>query len=109
MTDLKLADLLRDLDSLVTARKEALTLVQDDPELAEHPDLAYPLHGLGNVCRDQQRYSEAEAHYERALTLREASLPADDPDLIGLREDYVVLLRATGREEEARDLEAGVN
>ena len=76
---------------------------------AEHPDLAYPLHGLGNVCRDQQRYSEAEAHYERALTLREASLPADDPDLIGLREDYVVLLRATGREEEARDLEAGVN
>ena len=74
----------------------------------EHPDLAYPLHGLGNVCRDQQRYSDAEAHYERALALREKSLPSDDPDLVGLREDYAALLRSTGREEEARELEAGV-
>jgi ATP-dependent DNA helicase RecG len=40
MTDLKLADLLRDYDTLVTARREAFALVQDDPELAEHPDLA---------------------------------------------------------------------
>jgi ATP-dependent DNA helicase RecG len=40
MTDLKLADLLRDLDVLVTARREALALVANDPELAEHPDLA---------------------------------------------------------------------
>ncbi len=40
MTDLKLADLLRDLDVLVTARREALALVQRDPELIEHPDLA---------------------------------------------------------------------
>jgi len=40
MTDLKLADLLRDLDVLVTARREALALVQQDPELIEHPDLS---------------------------------------------------------------------
>ncbi|GMQ85510.1 MAG: ATP-dependent DNA helicase RecG [Acidimicrobiia bacterium] len=40
MTDLKLADLLRDLDVLVTARREALALVQQDPKLNEHPDLA---------------------------------------------------------------------
>ncbi len=40
MTDLKLADLLRDLDVLVTARREALALVQQDPKLIEHPDLA---------------------------------------------------------------------
>jgi ATP-dependent DNA helicase RecG len=40
MTDLKLADLLRDLDTLVTARREALGLVQADPELAEHSELA---------------------------------------------------------------------
>ncbi len=40
MTDLKLADLLRDLDVLVTARREALALVQQDPKLFEHPDLA---------------------------------------------------------------------
>jgi ATP-dependent DNA helicase RecG len=40
MSDLKLADLLRDLDTLVTARREALALVTKDPELDEHPDLA---------------------------------------------------------------------
>jgi ATP-dependent DNA helicase RecG len=40
MTDLKLADLLRDLDVLVTARREALALVQQDPKLDAHPDLA---------------------------------------------------------------------
>jgi len=40
MTDLKLADLLRDLDVLVTARREALALVEQDPKLIEHPDLA---------------------------------------------------------------------
>ena len=40
MTDLKLADLLRDLDILVIARKEALALVAEDSELARHPDLA---------------------------------------------------------------------
>jgi ATP-dependent DNA helicase RecG len=46
MTDLKLADLLRDLDTLVTARKEALALVANDPDLAEHPDLAEEVHLL---------------------------------------------------------------
>jgi ATP-dependent DNA helicase RecG len=40
MTDLKLADILRDYDTLVTARREAFGLVQADPELSEHPDLA---------------------------------------------------------------------
>lgn len=40
MTDLKLADLLRDLETLVTARKEALALVSQDPDLTSHPDLA---------------------------------------------------------------------
>ena len=40
MTDLKLADILRDLDALVTARREALALVQEDPHLVDHPDLA---------------------------------------------------------------------
>lgn len=40
MTDLKLADLLRDVDVLVDARREAFALVQQDPGLANHQDLA---------------------------------------------------------------------
>ncbi len=37
MKDLKLADILRDADLLVTARREAFDLVGADPELAGHP------------------------------------------------------------------------
>jgi ATP-dependent DNA helicase RecG len=37
--DLKLADILRDADALFNARREAFALVDDDPELAAHPDL----------------------------------------------------------------------
>ena len=40
MTDLKLADILRDYESLLTARREAFSMVQDDPYLEGHPELA---------------------------------------------------------------------
>jgi ATP-dependent DNA helicase RecG len=35
--DLKLADILRDVDALVAARREAFDMVSRDPELEEHP------------------------------------------------------------------------
>lgn len=40
MPDLKLADVLSDMDTLVTARREAFGLVSDDPQLAGHPQIA---------------------------------------------------------------------
>jgi ATP-dependent DNA helicase RecG len=40
MADLKLADLFRDFDELVAARREAFALVDQDPRLEDHPDLA---------------------------------------------------------------------
>lgn len=43
MTDLRLADILRDADLLAEARRHAFALVDADPELAEHPDLAEEL------------------------------------------------------------------
>jgi ATP-dependent DNA helicase RecG len=39
MADLKLADILRDFDELVAARREAFALVDQDPLLEAHPDL----------------------------------------------------------------------
>jgi ATP-dependent DNA helicase RecG len=38
--DLRIADILRDVDLLVAARKEAFALVEDDPALERHPELA---------------------------------------------------------------------
>jgi ATP-dependent DNA helicase RecG len=46
MADLKLADVLRDHDTLVTARNEAFDLVDRDPELADHRDLADEVRAL---------------------------------------------------------------
>jgi ATP-dependent DNA helicase RecG len=38
--DLRIADILRDVELLVAARKEAFALVEDDPALERHPELA---------------------------------------------------------------------
>jgi ATP-dependent DNA helicase RecG len=40
MNDLVLADIMADLDLLIAARRDAFGLVDADPELAKHPDLA---------------------------------------------------------------------
>jgi ATP-dependent DNA helicase RecG len=39
MADLRLADILRDTDTLVSARREAFALVARDPELTAHPEI----------------------------------------------------------------------
>ena len=39
MADLRLADILKDFEELVAARREAFALVDRDPALAQHPDL----------------------------------------------------------------------
>jgi ATP-dependent DNA helicase RecG len=44
--DLKLADILRDVDTLVLARREAFSLVAADPGLERHPELAEELRML---------------------------------------------------------------
>ncbi len=40
MADLQLADLFRDFDLLVAARRDAFAIVADDPGLSRHPELA---------------------------------------------------------------------
>ncbi len=46
MTDLHLADVLRDFDLLEVARREAFALVDDDPGLEGHPELAEEIRAL---------------------------------------------------------------
>ena len=71
---------------------------------SEHPAVAEALLGLGNLYRDQQRFSDAEPLYERALSILSRTLESDHSDLVELREDYAVLLLATGRDVEAEAL-----
>lgn len=46
MTDLKLADILRDVRLLEIARREAFALVEMDPDLDDHPELAEEIGAL---------------------------------------------------------------
>ena len=46
MADLVLADIIRDLDLLTAARKDAFTIVDRDPVLSEHPELAEEVRAL---------------------------------------------------------------
>jgi len=46
MADLRLADILKDMDTLITARSEAFALVARDPDLASHSDVADEVRAL---------------------------------------------------------------
>ena len=46
VADLVLADIIRDLDLLTAARKDAFTIVDRDPVLSEHPELAEEVRAL---------------------------------------------------------------
>jgi hypothetical protein len=57
------------------------------------------------VLRDTRRGPEAEELYRRALGIRTAAPGAGNEALIETLRDYAVLLRRSGREREAAELE----
>ena len=46
MADLQVADLFRDLELLIAARNDAFAIVDRDPQLSGHPDLADEVRAL---------------------------------------------------------------
>ncbi|MEZ4381065.1 MAG: serine/threonine-protein kinase [Nannocystaceae bacterium] len=66
-------------------RAEAAALFRETLEIRErlvgpdHPKVAFPLIGLGDVAAVEERYDDAEALYRRALSVREVSLGPDHP------------------------------
>ena len=61
---------------------------------------------LAGLYRTLGRYADAEAVYDRALAVAEASVGPDDPMLAMVLENYALLLRSTGRVAAADELEA---
>ena len=54
----------------------------------------------------QGRYEDAAPLYQRALAICEEVLGAKHPNVAVVLENYAALLQATGRSEEAQNLEA---
>jgi len=72
----------------------------------DHNNVAFALHGLAGSLHLQQRNAEAEAVLHRALTILEPTLPPDHPGVLQTVATYANLLRESGREVEAGELEA---
>ncbi|HEX4205055.1 MAG TPA: tetratricopeptide repeat protein [Ktedonobacteraceae bacterium] len=71
----------------------------------DHPQVAYPLHGLADLYKEQGKYVQAEPLYQRALRIREQQLGPDHPLTRRSRNNYAILLRAMKRDVEAKKLE----
>jgi tetratricopeptide (TPR) repeat protein len=87
--------------------RRALAVLESLPR-REDRYLSGALLSLGTDCCDQRKYAKAEALYRRALALRENLLGPDHPQVADCLEFYTDLLKATGRDTEAAEMEARV-
>ncbi len=71
----------------------------------EHPRTASTYYHLARLHTAQGRYEEAESLYLKALTIRERALRPDYPAIVGILEQYAVLLRKMKKEKQACELE----
>ena len=72
----------------------------------EFTEAARLLNDCGIYLHHRARYAEAEPLYQRALAILEKALGPEHPHLATGLENYAVLLRAIGRQEEAATMEA---
>lgn len=71
----------------------------------EQPRLAMSLHNLGAVYVHQHREEEAEPLVLRALEIWERSFGPADPNAVNALQTWSVILRRTGRHEQADEVE----
>ena len=87
------------------AEKQFTVALEDAETMGEkNPRLAITLNLLGEVCRIQGKFLEAEPLFQRALTLGEKSLGKDNPEFARIVKSYAKLRRAQGLESEADQL-----
>ena len=62
------------------------------------------LNNLARLLQDTNRLGDAEPMYRRALAIFQKSLGPDHPNTVTVRENFVLLLRKLGKDEEADKL-----
>lgn len=79
--------------------------MQDEVDLPErHPNRSYPLGGMANVFRKQQRFDEAEALYRDVLSLRLEHFPENHRLVSEIRSGLGATLTELGEHDEAERL-----
>lgn len=91
------------------AEKLAMECVEINEKLhgRDHVEVAGALHNLATLYHVQRKYVEAEPVYKQALEIKTKLWGSEHPETLRLVRSYADLLRATGREFEARNLDAG--
>ena len=78
-------------------------MAEENPNFNVHcPDVAASLDHLGILYTTQGKAKEAEAHLQRALTIRRKMLGQSHPLVAQSLDNYAALLLQTGRETEGR-------
>ena len=71
--------------------------------------MAQSLNNLASLYQDQGNYAEAEPLYQRSLAIWEKALGPEHPNVAQRLENYAALLRETGRDDRAADMEDRAN
>jgi tetratricopeptide (TPR) repeat protein len=90
-----------------TAEELMLLILEEAEEFG--PDdarLGFSLINLAVLYRKQGRYREAEPLYPRGLVILEKTYGEEHPVVAGVLEDWAALLRETGRERQAAEMDA---
>ncbi len=67
------------------------------------------LNDLALLYNSQGRYGEAEPLYQRSLAIDEKALGPEHPNVATALENYAALLRETGRDDGAAEMENRAN
>ncbi len=70
-------------------------------------DVGVIANNLAMLLHVQEKYPEAEIHYQKALAIKSVRLGKDHPEVIKLLGNYSNLLRACGRIDDAEKLQSG--
>ncbi len=99
---------LGDLENAEALLRRALELWRQPDENSggiEHQRKLHALWGLAGLMSEAGDFAEAESLYRRALAIAERA--PEGASVPPVREDFAALLRASGRDEDARILESG--